>query len=85
MRVDADDLLGYCGQIRADDAGRAAEWAEHHAGAGDERCLASGGQGPGNIPGVSSDQTHLTNGHTAPLGNRTVGLRRRLEMTGGIG
>jgi hypothetical protein len=40
--VDTDDLLGYCGQIRSSDTERVAKWAEHHARAGDECCLASG-------------------------------------------
>lgn len=57
--VDADDLLGHDGQIRASNAGRVAEWAEHHAGTGDERSLASGGHGPGDVPGVRGNQAQL--------------------------
>lgn len=75
--VNADDLFGYCGQIRAGDVRRGAEWAEHHGGVGDECGLASGGQGRGDVPGMSGDKAHLTDRYAAALGYRVVGTAVR--------
>jgi len=79
LAVRRDDLLGHRHEVGADDAGTAPERAQHHAGPGHERRLASRAQRAGDVPGVRGHQPDLADEDVVAVRHREVRLRGGLR------